>query len=147
MTYVTVPPESSAPGLSPYRTPSGNHPKHRGHLVESVQQRINLSHRVVRREADSRRRRHIHPLMQRPGAVVTNPNSDPSIIKNLADIMRVDTVDHEGDHTRTVLAVDRPDDTDPWTLRETGEKHFGEGMFMGRDPPHSEAGQVVTGRR
>jgi hypothetical protein len=34
--------------------------------------------------------------MQRPGAMVTDPNGDPGIVEDLADIIMVDTVDHEG---------------------------------------------------
>src|SRR5680860_925039 len=124
--------------------PSYRHPEHRGHPIESCQQRVDLSNRVVCREAGSRGSCHVHPPMQWPGAVVTDPNSDSGIVEDLADIMRVDAVDDEGDRARTVLAVGRSDHTDPGTLRETGEQGLGEGVLMGRHPRHTEGGEVVA---
>lgn len=78
--------------------------------------------------------------------MVSDPNGDPGIVEDLADIMAVDTVDHEGDRARTVLAVGRSDDTDPGTFRETGEQGLGEGVLMGSHPWHTQTGQVVAGR-
>ena len=80
--------------------------------------------------------------MQRPSAMVINPNGDPSIVEDLADIMCADTVDH----VRMVLAVDRPNDTDPRSFCEAGQQNLGEGTLVSAYARHTQARRVVAGR-
>src|SRR5665647_3227890 len=113
-------------------------------MVQSRQQSVHLSHRVVCREAGPSGRRHLHPSVQRPSTVMAHPHGHPRIVEDLTHIVRVDPLDDERNHSRTVPTVDRPDHTDPATLRKTGEKRLREGFLMGGHPMHAEVAEVVA---
>ena len=51
--------------------------------------------------------------MQWLRTLVANPDGDPGVVEDLADIMRVNSVDYEGDDARTVLGICWSDDTNP----------------------------------
>ena len=59
------------------------------------------------------------PAVQRPGAVVADPDRDAAVVEHLADVVRVHAVDHERHRTAAVARASvRPDDPDPGHLRE-----------------------------
>jgi hypothetical protein len=84
--------------------------------------------------------------MQWLRTLVTDPDSDPGVVEDLTDIMRMDTIDYEGNNARTVLAICWSDDTNPGAFRETGEQHSSKCILMGRHSRHAHTSQVVAGR-
>ena len=83
--------------------------------------------------------------MQRPRAVVADPDGDALVVEHLADVVGVHPLDVEGDRADPVGGVGRADDPHPRPLRQAGEQPLGEGVLVGRDAVHAQLAEVVDG--
>src|SRR5207302_4228849 len=75
-------------------------PKHLNHLLDRLRQRIDLFLRVVESKRGARRGRDVESFHHRLGAVMTGANGDAFLIQNRADVVRVNVVNHEGQHAQ-----------------------------------------------
>ena len=77
---------------------------------DSGRQGVDLVRRVVQRERGPHGGRDAEPAVQRPGAVVADPDRDAVIVEHLPDVVRVHAVDGERHRSPAVHQFGRPDD-------------------------------------
>src|ERR1700710_2077375 len=78
--------------------------------ANSVGEGVDVVVAGVHVERGPRGRRHSVPADDRPGAVVPDPDGDPAVVEHLADVVRVDVLDGEGDRSPARDGVGRSDD-------------------------------------
>jgi hypothetical protein len=81
-------------------------------LLDTRDQRVDLSRRRVEIGRRARRRGDAETLMDRPPAVVTGANRDTDGVKHLRDVVRVHLVEGEGDRAAALDRFGRPENPD-----------------------------------
>src|SRR5688500_14414242 len=81
----------------------------------------------------------------RPGAVVSHPDGDAPVVEHLADVVRVDVLDGEGDRSPTRDRVRRADHRDTGDPGEPLQRVAGDRLLVRLDLVHAEGLEVLDG--
>src|SRR6478609_1572448 len=114
-------------------------------VVEAVDQRVHLAGRGVQVERRPGGRRNSVPQADRPRAVVADPDRDALLVEDLADVVRVDVTEREGDRRAAVDGRARADDPQIGHLVQALDGVGGDRVLVRGDLVHADRRQVVDG--
>src|SRR5674476_967908 len=112
-------------------------------MFDTVDENVNLGFGRVEVERGPCRRLDAESLVYWLRAVMTRTHRDPLRIQQLAHIVRVDAVDLEADRAAPVDGLLRSDDREAVHLLHSPERVGRDGLLVGRDGLHANAGEVV----
>src|SRR5689334_708601 len=116
------------------------------HLLDALDQGVDLVHRGVHTERRSRGRRYSVPHADRTSAVMTGAHGDALLVEQLRDVVRMNALERKGDRGATVDGGGRPDDAQVRDRLQTLERVGGERLLVLADLGHAERGHPVDGR-
>ena len=115
------------------------------HLREAIDETLDFLNGGGRRDRGTRGRSHLEECMERDRAVVPDAHGHVHGVHELADVVRMHTVDGECNDADTINVRVRAEDLNAVDRRDSIEHHGRERVLVGFHAVHAECRQVAQG--